>query len=144
MNSDLLDQYCKAEFGHDDWAIHLDEDGNTCVTFSKREYEDEPSTWVNTPPKATDYPIYMRKDLAEEGITIPAGLSYSDYDNLEDVIHLSVADLVGATEYDMGDDPDNHCFSTVQLSDGRIVYMYGVDLEWFDRDDVTEWSDKNA
>lgn len=138
MNSDLLDQYCKAEFKHENWAMHTDEDGNTCVTFYKRVYEEEPSTWVNTPPKPTDYPIYMRKDLAEEGITIPAGLSYSNYDELHNVIHLSVTDLIGAVEYDEGEDPDNHCFSTVQLSDGRIVYIYGVDLEWFDRDDVTE------
>jgi hypothetical protein len=138
MNSDLLDQYCKAEFRHENWAMHTDEDGNTCVTFYKRVYEEEPYTWVNTPPMATDSPVYMRKDLAEEGITIPAGFSHSNYDELHDVIHLTADDLIGAVEYDTGEDPDSHAFCPVQLSDGRIVYMMGVDLEWFDRDDVRE------
>lgn len=139
MNSDLLDQYCKAEFGHEDWEVHTDEDGNTCVTFHKRVVmEDSDWDWVPVAPHATTTPVYMRKDLADEGITIPAGLSHSNYDDLHDVIHLSATDLIGAVEYVTGEDPDSHAFCPVMLRDGRIVYMIGVDLEWFDRDDVRE------
>jgi len=74
--------------------------------------------------------VRMRDDLARDNLTIPAGLSYSDYDNLEDVIHLSATDLIGAVEYDTGEDPDSHAFCPVKLSDGRIVYLMGVDLDW--------------
>ena len=74
--------------------------------------------------------IRMRDDLARDNLTIPAGLSYSDYDNLEDVIYLSATDLIGAVEYDTGEDPDSHAFCPVMLRDGRIVYMIGVDLDW--------------
>ena len=33
MNSDLLDMYCKDEFGHKDWAMAWDDKGNLVVTF---------------------------------------------------------------------------------------------------------------
>jgi len=33
MNSDLLDMYCKDEFGHKDWAMSWDDKGNLIVTF---------------------------------------------------------------------------------------------------------------
>jgi hypothetical protein len=72
----------------------------------------------------------MRDDLAEQGLLIPSGSSYSDYDDLRDVTHLSATDLIGAVEYDTGEDPDSHAFCPVQLSDGRIVYMVAVDLDW--------------
>lgn len=128
MNTDLLDEYCELEFGHTDWAVSLDDDGNTVITFHKKpsmEYladqdidEDEPT------------PIRMRKDLAKQGITIPAGLSWKDYDDLVDVIYLSAEDLDGAVEYDTGEDPDSHAFCPAKLKDGRIVYLIGVDLDW--------------
>ena len=35
MNSDLLDEYCDEEFGHADWAMSWDADGNRVVTFYK-------------------------------------------------------------------------------------------------------------
>jgi hypothetical protein len=130
MNSDLLDEYCEMEFGHTDWCMDWDDAGNMIITFRKEptaeyladqelEEEDQPT------------PVRMRKDLAEEGITIPAGLSYKDYDDLQEVIHLSAEDLEGAIEWDTGEDPDSHAFCPVKLKDGRVVYMIGVDLEWF-------------
>ena len=130
MNSDLLDEYCEMEFGHTDWCMDWDDAGNMIITFRKEpsaeyladqelEEEDQPT------------PVRMRKDLAEEGLLIPAGKSWSDYDNLEDVIHLSAEDLDGAVEFDTGEDPDSHAFCPVKLKDGRVVYMIGVDLEWF-------------
>jgi hypothetical protein len=130
MNSDLLDEYCEMEFGHTDWFMDWDDAGNMIITFRKEpsaeyladqelEEEDQPT------------PVRMRKDLAEEGLLIPAGKSWSDYDNLEDVIHLSAEDLDGAVEFDTGEDPDSHAFCPVKLKDGRVVYMIGVDLEWF-------------
>ena len=74
--------------------------------------------------------IRMRDDLARDNLLIPAGLSHSNYDDLHDVIHLSATDLIGAVEYDTGEDPDSHAFCPVKLSDGRIVYLMGVDLDW--------------
>ena len=131
MNSDLLDEYCEEEFGHTDWAMTWDADGNMVVTFHKQvrqEYLDE---------QEDDFrPIRMRKDLAEEGIRIPAGLSYKDYDDLQELIYLSAEDLDGAVEFDTGEDPDSHAFCPAKLKDGRVVYLIGVDLEWFDGEDL--------
>jgi hypothetical protein len=128
MNSDLLDEYCELEYGHTDWSVSWDANGNRVITFHQKptpEYladqdieEDEPT------------PIRMRKDLAQDGITIPAGMSWSDYDTLEDVIYLSADDLEGAVEYDTGEDPDSHAFCPAKLRDGSIVYLIGVDLDW--------------
>jgi hypothetical protein len=74
--------------------------------------------------------VRMRKDLAKEGITIPAGKSYKDYDDLQEVTHLSAEDMEGAEGYDTGEDPDSHAFCPVKLKDGRVFYMIGVDLDW--------------
>ena len=52
--------------------------------------------------------IKMRSDLAKEGYTVPAGLSYQEYDDLIVDFYLSEDDLIGAEGYDNGVD-------TVQL-----------------------------
>ena len=72
----------------------------------------------------------MRDDLALEGYTIPAGKSFGDYDDLEDVLYLSAHDLHEAQGYDNGVDPDSHAFSVVKLKDGRVFYMINADLDW--------------
>jgi hypothetical protein len=33
MNSDLLDEYCKLEFGHTDWEMDVDGEGNLIIKF---------------------------------------------------------------------------------------------------------------
>jgi hypothetical protein len=152
MNSDLLDEYCEAEFGHTDWAMDWDADGNLVITFHKEprpdyleeqeeEDEDETPHEFSTTGKFTveeglaPTRIRMRRDLAREGISIPAGLSYKDYDDLQDVIYLTDEEMEGAVEYDTGEDPDSHAFCPAKLKDGRIVYFIGVDLEWFDEEE---------
>ena len=43
MNSDLLDEYCRLEFGHTDWEIRY-ENGNAIITLyeiPRDEYEPE-------------------------------------------------------------------------------------------------------
>ena len=43
-NSDLLDEYCEEEYGHKDWSMDWDEQGNMIVTFFKNprpEYLEE-------------------------------------------------------------------------------------------------------
>ena len=35
MNSDLLDEYCEEKFGHQDWGMSWDKDGNMVITFRK-------------------------------------------------------------------------------------------------------------
>jgi hypothetical protein len=74
--------------------------------------------------------VAMRADLVEEGYTVPAGLGFSDYDNLHDDFYLSAKELEGAEEFDNGVDPDAHPFIVVKLKDGRVVYMIGADLDW--------------
>jgi hypothetical protein len=76
----------------------------------------------------------MRKDLAKEGVKIPAGLSYKDYDDLQEVIYLSAEDMDGAEEYDTKEDPDSHAFCPVKLKNGLVVYMIGVDLDWINEE----------
>jgi hypothetical protein len=74
--------------------------------------------------------VRMRDDLAKQGMSVPAGLSYKDYDNLQEVIYLSAKDMEGAIGYDTGEDPDNHAYCPVKLADGRVFYMIGADLDW--------------
>ena len=74
--------------------------------------------------------VRMRRDLAEEGVLIPAGMAYRNYDDLMYVEHFSADDLEGAVEFDTGEDPDSHAFCPVMLKDGRWFYFIGVDLEW--------------
>ena len=138
MNSDLLDEYCEEEFGHQDWSMSWDNAGNMVITFHK-EARPEYLADMEAEKEAEEpapVQVRMRKDLAEEGITIPAGLSYKDYDDLQEVIYLSAEDMDGAVEYDTGEDPDSHAFCPVKLKDGRVVYMIGVDLDWFSEGEV--------
>jgi hypothetical protein len=125
-DSDLLDEYCEEQYGHKDWSMDWDEQGNMIVTFYKearKEYLSE----LDDDAK----PVRMRKDLEEQGISIPAGKNWSVYDNLEDIMYLSAKDLEGAYEVDTGEDPDSHAFCPVKLRDGQVVYLIGADLEWF-------------
>jgi hypothetical protein len=138
MNIDLLDEYCEKEFGHQDWSVSWDKDGNMVITFHK---EARPEYLVDQAideeaEEPTPVQVRMRKDLAEEGITIPAGLSYKDYDDLQEITHLTAEDMEGAVEYDTGEDPDSHAFCPVKLKDGRVFYMIGVDLDWFSEEEV--------
>jgi hypothetical protein len=74
--------------------------------------------------------VRMRDDLALEGMTVPAGLSFKDYDDLQEITYLNATELEGAEEFDTGDDPDSHPFCPVKLRDGRVFYMISVDLDW--------------
>lgn len=132
MNSDLLDEYCEAEFGHTDWAMSWDADGNLVITFQKEPSPDYLEELESENDYNEDPPVQvrMRKDLAEEGVTIPAGLSYKNYDDLQDITYLSAQDMEGAVEFDTGENPDSHAFCPVKLKDGRVFYMIGVDLDW--------------
>lgn len=75
--------------------------------------------------------IRMRTDLAEEGMSVPAGKSFESYDTLVDVIYLTADDLVDAT-HGVGDpaDTDDHPFCYVKLRDGRCFYMISADLDF--------------
>ena len=53
MNSDLLDEYCRLEFGHTDWEVFY-EDGNAYITmydkprpdYVSENEEDEDGGWT--------------------------------------------------------------------------------------------------
>lgn len=75
--------------------------------------------------------VRMRDDLAQEGYTVPASATFSNYDTQDEpIIYLSAEDLEGAQEYDNGIDPDSHAYIVVKLKDGRVFYMIGADLDW--------------
>jgi len=74
--------------------------------------------------------VSMRADLAKQGIKIPAGMAYRNYDDLMYVEYFSADDLDGAEEYDTGENPDDHAFCPVKLTDGRWFYFIGIDLDW--------------
>ena len=62
--------------------------------------------------------IRMRTDLAEEGLSVPAGKSFESYDTLVDVVYLSADDLVDAVQGNDPVDTDEHAFCYVKLRDG--------------------------
>jgi hypothetical protein len=72
----------------------------------------------------------MRSDLAEEGMSVPAGKSFESYDTLVDVIYLSADDLVDAVQGNDPADADDHPFCYVKLRDGRCFYMVSADLDF--------------
>lgn len=74
--------------------------------------------------------VRMRDDLANEKLLVPAGASYSGYDDLHHDRDLSANELMGAQTYDDGSDPDSHAFCVVRLKNGEVVYMYSVDLDF--------------
>lgn len=74
--------------------------------------------------------IRMRSDLAEEGMSVPAGKSFEDYDTLVDVIYLSADDLEDAVQGNDPADPDDHPYCYVKLRDGRCFYMVSADLDF--------------
>jgi hypothetical protein len=74
--------------------------------------------------------IQMRHDLAEEGYSVPASRTFSNYDTLDDRLFVTAEELEGAT---FGEDPadsDDHPFCYVQLRDGRSLYFISIDLDF--------------
>ena len=74
--------------------------------------------------------ICMRADLAEEGLSVPASRTFSNYDTLDDDLYITAEELEGATLGDDPADPDDHPFCYVQLKDGRSLYFISVDLDF--------------
>ena len=74
--------------------------------------------------------IRMRDDLAEEGLSVPASTTFSDYDTLDDDLYITAEELDGATQGNDPADPDDHAFCYVQLKDGRSLYFISVDLDF--------------
>ena len=74
--------------------------------------------------------ISMRADLAEEGMSVPASRTFSNYDTLDDDLYISAEELEGATYADDPADPDDHPFCYIQLKDGRTLYFIGADLDF--------------
>ena len=78
--------------------------------------------------------ISMRADLAEEGMSVPASRTFSNYDTLDDDLYISAKELEGATYADDPADPDDHPFCYLELNDGRCLYFISADLD-FETDD---------
>jgi hypothetical protein len=80
--------------------------------------------------RMTNCIIQMRHDLAEEGYSVPASRTFSNYDTLDDDLYISADELKGATFGDDPADPDDHPFCYLQLKDGRSLYFIGADLDF--------------
>lgn len=76
------------------------------------------------------FKIRMRDDLAEEGLSVPASTTFSDYDTLDDDLYITAQELEGATQGDDPADPDDHAFWYIKLKDGRSLYFIGADLDF--------------
>jgi hypothetical protein len=74
--------------------------------------------------------VRMRSDLAEEGMSVPAGKGFESYDTLVDVIYLTADDLEDAVQGNDPADTDDHPYCYVKLRDGRCFYMISVDLDF--------------
>lgn len=74
--------------------------------------------------------IRMRDDLAQEGYSIPASRTFSNYDTLDDDLYITAEELEGAEQGDDTRDPDDHPFCYLKLKDGRSLYFVGVDLDF--------------
>jgi hypothetical protein len=84
--------------------------------------------------------IQMRHDLAEEGYSVPASRTFSNYDTLDDRLFVTAEELEGAT---FGEDPadsDDHPFCYVQLRDGRSLYFISIDLDFIYKLKIVEAS----
>jgi len=76
------------------------------------------------------FKIRMRDDLAEEGLSVPASTTFSNYDTLDDDLYITAQELEGATQGEDPADPDDHAFWYIQLKDGRSLYFIGADLDF--------------
>ena len=74
--------------------------------------------------------VRMRSDLAEEGMSVPAGKGFESYDTLVDKVYLSADDLEDAVQGNDPADTDDHPYCYVKLRDGRCFYMVSVDLDF--------------
>jgi hypothetical protein len=74
--------------------------------------------------------ITMRWDLAEEGLSVPASRTFSNYDTLDDDLYITAEELEGATQGNDPANPDDHAFWYVELKDGRSLYFIGADLDF--------------
>ena len=72
----------------------------------------------------------MRDDLAQDGMSVPASRTFSDYDTLDDDLYITAQELEGAVQGDDPADLDDHPFCYVQLKDGRSLYFISVDLDF--------------
>lgn len=80
--------------------------------------------------RMTNCIIQMRHDLAEEGYSVPASRTFSNYDTLDDDLYISAEELEGAEQANDPADPDDHPFCYLQLRDGRCLYFIGADLDF--------------
>ena len=76
--------------------------------------------------------VRLRKDLAQEGIAIPAYDDVTEPDNGVGETYLSDEDLRGAVL--IGDNDDDtkphYAFEHIKLQDGRDFYVHGIDLDY--------------
>ena len=65
FNGDLLDEYCESEFGHADWKMDIDADGNQVITFFKEarpEYLEDLEAELNEELEDEEDPVHPSFD----------------------------------------------------------------------------------
>lgn len=76
--------------------------------------------------------VSLRKDLAEEGVLVPAFDDITPSGHEIGDTYLGAKDLEDAEQIeDLCDDTHpQYNFNRIKLKDGRVFFMYGVDLDW--------------
>ena len=143
MAHDLIIQYRHEIVRDGDWWHGTEEysfnihSPNNDNLFNINVYKHDPVTgmdnydhWLDFKPVYLGGSISMRADLAEEGMSVPASRTFSNYDRLDDVVYVSAEELEGATYANDPADPDDHPFCYVELKDGRCMYFISADLDF--------------
>jgi len=80
------------------------------------------------------YKVALRRDLKEEGMLVPAFDSITSLGEEVGLTWLGFEDLEGAQSIeDLVDDKHPaYNYNRIELKDGKVFYMLGIDLDWID------------
>ena len=71
------------------------------------------------------YKVALRRDLKEEGMLVPAFDSITSSGEEVGLTWLGFEDLVD-------DKHPAYNYNRIELKDGKVFYMLGIDLDWID------------
>ena len=76
--------------------------------------------------------VIMRKDLAEDGLSIPAFEDVLEHEHYVGEHYIGAEELVGAKLEGNTEDCDDprYNYTRLRLSDNRLLYFVGVDLDF--------------
>jgi hypothetical protein len=80
------------------------------------------------------YKVSLRNDLRDEGMLVPGFDSITEAGEEIGLNWLSHEDLIGAQSIeDLADDKHpSYNYNRIELKDGKVFYMLGIDLDWIE------------